>query len=102
MHRLVASAVLYLLAASTQALAQGAASPAPGGAYIGYYQENPVTNPEDPVPGAVYLRLPAADGAFSGDMFFTYVGCQSSNLGRVSGRQSGLSLSGSPRGSRSA
>jgi hypothetical protein len=91
---LVASAGLFLLSAFSQVLAQGAASPAPGGAYIGYYQENPVTNPEDPVPGAIYLRLPAADGAFSGDMFFTYVGCQSSNLGSVAGRKSGISLSG--------
>jgi hypothetical protein len=94
MHRLIASAALYLLAATTQAIAQGAASPAPGGAYIGYYQENPATNPEDPVPGAIYLRLPAADAAFSGDMFFTYVGCQSSNVGSVSGRKAGIALSG--------
>lgn len=95
MHRLIASAGLALLTASTQVFAQGASSAAPGGAYIGYYQENPLTNPEDPVPGAIYLRLPAADGPFSGDMFFTYVGCQSSNLGSVSGRKSGASLSGS-------
>jgi hypothetical protein len=94
MHRSVVSAALYLLAATTQIFAQNVPSAAPGGAYIGYYQENPVTNPEDPVPGAIYLRLPAADGAFSGDMFFTYVGCQSSNLGNVSGRKSGNSLSG--------
>jgi hypothetical protein len=94
MHKLIASVGLCLLAVSTQAIAQGTATAAPGGAYIGYYQENPVTNPEDPVPGSIYLRLPAADGAFSGDMFFTYVGCQSSNLGNVSGRKSGNSLSG--------
>jgi hypothetical protein len=81
---------LEFLSLCPQAAAQGA----PGGAYIGYYQEDPVTNPEDPVPGALYLRVPAADGAFSGDMFFTYIGCQSSNLGRISGRKSGTSLSG--------
>ena len=94
MQRLIASAGLCVLAATSQVFAQGASSPAPGGAYIGYYQENPITNPEDPVPGAIYLRLPEADGAFSGEMFFTYVGCQSSNLGSVSGRKSGTSLSG--------
>jgi hypothetical protein len=94
-HRLIAFTALSALAACTQVFAQGGESAAPGGAYIGYYQENPLTNPEDPVPGAIYLRLPAADGAFSGDMFFTYVGCQSSNLGGVSGRKSGASLSGS-------
>jgi hypothetical protein len=91
MNRKILSAGLLLLAATTPVIAQDAA---PGGAYIGYYQENPVTNPEDPVPGAIYLRLPGADGAFSGEMFFTYVGCQSSNVGRVSGRKSGSSLSG--------
>lgn len=94
MHRLAVSAALYLLVATTQVVAQQAPLSAPGGAYIGYYQENPLTNPEDPVPGAIYLRLPAADGAFSGEMFFTYVGCQSSNVGTVSGRKSGVSLSG--------
>lgn len=88
----IRAAILLLSALATQALAQG--SPAPGGAYIGYYQENPATNPEDPVPGSIYLRLPAADGTFSGDMYFTYVGCQSSNVGNVSGRKSGAALSG--------
>ena len=93
MNRWVAFTASCLFA-GTQAFAQNSPSPAPGGAYIGYYQENPATNPEDPVPGAIYLRLPAGDGAFAGDMFFTYVGCQSSNLGSVSGRKSGISLSG--------
>jgi len=73
-------------------MAQEAA--APSGAFIGYYQENPRTNPEDPVPGAIYLRLPASDGPFSGDMFFTYIGCQSSNLGNVSGMKRGTALTG--------
>ncbi|MDF3019123.1 MAG: hypothetical protein K0Q92_426 [Steroidobacteraceae bacterium] len=88
---------LWCALAMTQAFAQDA--PTPGGAYIGYYQESPVTNPEDPVPGAIYLRLPATDGAFSGDMYFTYVGCQSSNVGSVSGRKSGAALSGNWSGS---
>jgi hypothetical protein len=94
-QRMAAAASVVWLAASTHATAQGAASPAPGGAYIGYYQENPATNPEDPVPGAIYLRLPPGDDAFSGEMFFTYIGCQSSNVGSVSGRKAGASLSGS-------
>jgi hypothetical protein len=94
MHRLVAIAGLLLLAAATQGIAQEAASTAPGGAYIGFYFENPRTNPEDPVPGSLYLRLPAGNDAFSGEMFFTYVGCQSSNVGNISGRKSGASLSG--------
>ena len=94
MKGLIAAATLIGVAATTQAIAQGAPPAAPGGAYVGFYLENPRTNPEDPVPGSLYLRLPAGDDAFSGDMYFTYVGCQSSNIGTVSGRKAGASLSG--------
>jgi hypothetical protein len=69
-------------------------SAAPGGLYVGYYQEDPATNPEDPVPGAFSLNLPNGDASFSGSMFFTYVGCQTSNVGAVSGDKAGLALSG--------
>lgn len=69
-------------------------SAAPGGLYVGYYQEDPVTNPEDAVPGAFSLNLPAANGAFSGSMYFTYVGCQTSNVGIVGGTKAELGLSG--------
>ncbi len=70
-------------------------SPTPaGGLYVGYYQEDPATNPEDPMPGAYSLNLPDGNSSFSGSMYFTYVGCQSSNVGAVSGTKSGLSLSG--------
>lgn len=62
--------------------------------YVGYYIESPLTNPEDPVPGALFLNIPTADGPFSGDMFFTYVGCQSQNVGSISGQRQGNSLSG--------
>jgi hypothetical protein len=67
----------------------------PGGLYVGYYQEDPTTNPEDPTPGAFYLNLPANDSPFNGNMYFTYVGCQTSNVGTVSGTKAGASLSGS-------
>jgi len=66
----------------------------PGGLYVGYYQEDPTTNPEDPMPGAYSLNLPAGNGDFSGSMYFTYVGCQSSNVGTVGGTKNDLSLSG--------
>ncbi len=69
------------------------ASP-PGGLYVGYYAEDPVTNPEDPTLGAFSLNLPNSNGSFSGSMFFTYVGCQTSNVGVVSGTKSDLALSG--------
>lgn len=52
--------------------------------YVGAYQEDSAANPEDPTSGVVYLNLPAS-GAFSGQMYFTYVGCQSSNVGLISG-----------------
>jgi hypothetical protein len=67
---------------------------APGGLYVGYYAESPTNNPEDPTLGVLHLALPANDAAFSGAMFFTYVGCQTSNLGAISGTRSGNSLVG--------
>jgi hypothetical protein len=67
--------------------------------YVGYYQEDPLTNPEDPTPGSIYLSLPAGDSAFSGSMFFTYVGCQSENLGTIAGTKAGPSLKGQWGGS---
>ncbi|WP_266170503.1 hypothetical protein [Dyella subtropica] len=67
----------------------------PGGVYVGYYQEDPITNPEDPTMGSVYLNLPASDSSFSGSMYFTYVGCQSSNVGTIAGVKKAASLNAS-------
>jgi hypothetical protein len=67
---------------------------APGGLYVGYYQEDPATNPEDPTPGAFSLNLPDTNSAFAGSMFFTYVGCQTSNVGTVAGTKTDGALSG--------
>jgi hypothetical protein len=77
----------------------GPAAPAPGpaapaGLYVGYYQEDPANNPEDPVPGAFSLNLPSGNASFSGSMFFTYIGCQTSNVGTVSGTKTDAALSG--------
>ncbi len=66
----------------------------PSDLYVGYYLEDPLNNPEDPVPGSLFLNLPTDDGAFAGEMFFTYVGCQSQNIGTVAGMRLGTSLSG--------
>jgi cytochrome c5 len=66
----------------------------PGGLFVGYYQEDAASNPEDPVPGALYLALPEGDNSFSGKMFFTYFGCQSSNVGAVSGTKSAATING--------
>lgn len=76
-------------------LASWTAAAAPGGLYVGYYQEDPRTNPEDPMPGAFVLNLPDQDVAFGGAMYFTFVGCQSSNVGAVKGVKAGAALSGS-------
>lgn len=70
------------------------AKPAPGGLYLGYYQEDPLANPEDPMPGAFVLRLPDKDEAFAGAMYFTFVGCQTSNVGKVEGKKAGQKLAG--------
>ena len=57
MKRLLAAG--FCLAASTFAL-PAAAVPAED-LYVGWYQEDPLTNPEDPTPGSVHLSLPAGD-----------------------------------------
>lgn len=88
---------LGICAAALMALALScnvAAASAPGGLYVGYYQEDPKTNPEDPMPGAFVLKLPENDAAFDGAMFFTFVGCQKSNVGKVKGVKAGNKLSG--------
>ena len=46
------------------------------------------------MPGAFVLNLPEKDAAFEGAMFFTFVGCQSSNVGTVKGNKAGYALSG--------
>lgn len=70
------------------------ASVAPGGLYVGYYAEDSANNPEDPTIGVLHLALPAGDAAFGGSMYFTYVGCQTSNVGTITGTRSGNSLTG--------
>jgi hypothetical protein len=66
----------------------------PAGLYVGYYQEDPTANPEDPTIGAFSLNLPEKGDQFSGSMYFTYVGCQTTNVGTVAGVRKGMSLSG--------
>lgn len=90
---------LILSAAMVAAPLVGRASDPPQDIYLGYYREDPATNPEDPTLGALYLSLPRGDEAFSGSMSFTYVGCQSSNSGLIKGRKAGTSLTGAWSGS---
>ncbi len=86
-------------AASPAAHAVANASTSQDSVYLGYYQEDPASNPEDPTMGSVYLNLPASDSEFSGTMYFTYLGCQSHNLGTISGSKAGASLKGKWNGS---
>jgi hypothetical protein len=86
---------MTLLALAGISSANAADASPSGGTYVGYYQEDPLTNPEDPMPGAFVLKLPEKDAAFDGAMFFTFVGCQHSNVGKVKGVKSGNDLSGS-------
>lgn len=66
-----------------------------GSLYVGYYVEDATDNPEDPTVGAVMLRLPASDGAFAGQMPFSYAGCAAgSDIGAVRGTRAGARLDG--------
>jgi hypothetical protein len=96
---LMAALPLAGWAASPAAHAVADAAASQDSVYLGYYQEDPATNPEDPTMGSVYLNLPASDSDFSGTMYFTYLGCQSHNLGTISGTKAGALLKGQWNGS---
>jgi hypothetical protein len=64
------------------------------GIYIGYYQESSKNNPEDPMPGSFYINIPETSKDFSGAMAFTFVGCQSHNVGHVNGTKTDSKISG--------
>ncbi len=54
---------------------------------VGYYQEDASNNPEDPMPGTFYMNLPVRSGDYSGQMYYTYFGCQDENVGTISGNK---------------
>ena len=72
----------------------GSDTSAPGGLYVGYYQEDAANNPEDPMPGSYYMQLPQGNATFAGEMSFTYIGCLNTNVGTVSGTKRDLALEG--------
>ena len=97
--RISAFVSVAVMGAGLQSVSAAPAPPVEGGAipegvYLGYYQEDPVTNPEDPTIGALYLHLPKGDSPFAGKMSFTYVGCQSSNVGSIQGNKTETALQG--------
>jgi len=99
MNRLPAAILAFAtLATSTFATAQGVPASSDG-LFVGYYQEDPLSNPEDPTMGSVFLSLPPGDSSFSGSMFFTFVGCQHESLGAVAGTKAGEALKGTWSGS---
>jgi len=92
-------AAVVALATPFAVLAADAPAASPERVYVGWYQEDPLANPEDPTTGSLYLSLPAGDSAFSGSMSFTYVGCQTESLGSVAGAKAGPSLEAAWTGS---
>ena len=82
-------AALCLLATSVQAEGQKSFD-----VYHGAYFEDPASNPEDPTFGSVSLVLPTDGGDFSGEMSFTFVGCQTQNIGRIEGTKTHNKLTG--------
>ena len=70
----------------------------PSTLWMGYYQEDPTNNPEDPTAGILYLDVPL-DGTFQGELFFSYAGCdQTFDVGKVSGTAVGKRLNGAWEG----
>jgi cytochrome c553 len=69
----------------------------PGGLFVGYYQDDSVSDPTNPVPGALYAGLADGDTSdFSGKMVFSYLACQSpSNFSTVGGSKTLAGLNGS-------
>lgn len=63
--------------------------PAPGGVYVGYFQEDVTNNPEDAIAGAFVLSVPATDANSGTKLSMTYAGCQTSNFGNDTGIKTG-------------
>lgn len=66
--------------------------------WFGYRFEDPITNPEDPGAGYIYVRIPEI-GTFDGELYFSFSGCDDTfDVGAVSGTVSGNSIDGSWQG----
>lgn len=70
----------------------------PNTLWFGYYQEDRASNPEDPMPGMLYLNIPN-DGTFEGELFFSYAGCDGTfDAGRISGSVANGKIQGNWQG----
>ncbi|MDB4292508.1 hypothetical protein N9954_03820 [Maribacter sp.] len=66
--------------------------------WFGYRFEDPLTNPEDPTAGYVYVRIPET-GTFEGELYFSFTGCDDAfDVGAVTGTVSGNAIDGSWQG----
>lgn len=63
--------------------------------YLGYYAEDPSTNPEDPTGGYLVACIPDSNGVFRSQFLFSYLGCTGGvDIGTVDGNRTGNSISG--------
>lgn len=91
----VIGAALLALLAGCGGGSDDEVEPEQGKLYYGYYQEDPLNNPEDPTPGTLVLNLPSAPGSFSGQMPFSYVGCiGGADIGTVTGQRTDTGMTG--------
>ncbi len=64
--------------------------------YLGYYTEDPTSNPEDPTSGYLVACMPDSNGTFETQFLFSYYGCQGGvDIGTVNGNRIGNSVGGS-------
>ena len=63
--------------------------------YLGYYNEDPTNNPEDPTAGFLVACMPSSDGSFKSQFLFSYTGCQGGvDKGTVDGNRTCNNISG--------
>lgn len=68
---------------------------APAGVYVGYYQEDPISDTADAIPGALVLSLPTVSGAaVTGSMDYRFQACQTVNTAALTATRSDLGTSG--------
>ncbi len=78
---------------------RGARAQHGGDLYVGHYIPLNFPDPATVRPGVLYAHLPAAEGDFSGQIFFPFDGCRAYNVGLLQGRRDAAGLSGTWRAS---